>query len=922
MTNGKIPNINNKFYGEKLVEVTFPDSTSSLGFDEYNAVLNNVNSSVSSSIIMDADYALNARIPTNNDRLLSGTAQRMEIQDSNYSSVAWTSPRYVGSKTISATYNDYQESGSSVTFADGTVGTWKGDQVFDEYPSDETFTRGNPLGKVPAVDLYSTHFVLFDRIEIDSALYDRDVFHCLYLIDDQGNKVPLTYKNKNLVDLRRLFIQGSNAEVVFLGQNDQELLDDYPITQVGIIAKNDSLITNDIFLVDVDGNFTSAPYGTNPPNDYTQGEAPATSQYVFQFHSRGKYAEPFTFNTNCTAGIRFAPSLFSASFEGNEIYKLTYSLLGSGLDRFSYLDGGATYFLSDTFIKHKAGHNLKNTATSNAYWVCSTSPYLGNTSPFELEYFALRFNTYDGHVGNYIMDNDPYPIMPDNGDSSALAWKYPTATGMNDGKTEGRYINNPQAIDPKDYTLNENSLDPFYILTYNPNNQKVFEGTIYETTILNADFQTQNPGVFNNQEIGGVATPQFLSNTPTPEVSFNLIPTPPQSRRNNNPISVGDQITFQNCPLSNIIPSNAIDSTWSNLYDITKQYFDPTIAAATQITEISIGEIDEEFLCSYSTTSTTPQGYRLTAISSFAYCNNSLGCEDYTTPPYIGGMLYEGDVIAITNTYQNDDVTEGLGLYSSNDPGTIIPDDIHMLYFNPSSSQYMGPTDGGSGIHGTEENQSPFFNTLSHGGIIELTQWEDKYTSINSGNTPIPEEKVWRYLILRAPDYYDGSTITDYDPWDPSNTCSNGTGNVIGFGGTTGGRPYYRFYVQYLNGHNAEPLNHGGSNSFLTQVPTPSSTNKRIVVNRILRMEDPYIKIEQLTGGDLTSPNGLINQPSTVMGTTSIFENEQYIESQNLEGTGVGVLIPDQYDPKLREQLPDIINKTGIDINSLVQGNN
>ena len=62
MANGKIPNINNKFYGEKLVEVTFPGSTGSLGFDEYNAVLNNVNASVTSSIIMEADYALNARI--------------------------------------------------------------------------------------------------------------------------------------------------------------------------------------------------------------------------------------------------------------------------------------------------------------------------------------------------------------------------------------------------------------------------------------------------------------------------------------------------------------------------------------------------------------------------------------------------------------------------------------------------------------------------------------------------------------------------------------------------------------------------------------------------------------------------------------------------------------------------------------------
>jgi hypothetical protein len=253
MANGKIPNINNKFYGDKLVEVTFPDSTGSLGFDEYNAVLNNANSSITSSKIMNADYALNARIPTNNDRLISGTAQRMEIQDSNYSSVAWTSPRYVGSKTISATYNDYQAAGTA-TFADGTTGTWKGDQVFDEYPDDSTFTRGNPLGKVSAIDLYSTHFVLFDRIQIDDSFDDTDIFHCLYLIDDQGNKQPLTYRNKNLVDVQRLYKPGDNAEVLFLGQNSQNVFDEYPILRVGSRFDKASLFRNDYWLVTNSGN--------------------------------------------------------------------------------------------------------------------------------------------------------------------------------------------------------------------------------------------------------------------------------------------------------------------------------------------------------------------------------------------------------------------------------------------------------------------------------------------------------------------------------------------------------------------------------------------------------------------------------------------------------------------------------------------
>jgi hypothetical protein len=125
--------------------------------------------------------------------------------------------------------------------------------VFNEYPGDETFKRGNPLGKVPAIDLYSTHFVLFDRIQIDDSFDDTDIFHCLYLIDDQGNKQPLTYRNKNLVDIQRLYKPGDNAEVLFLGQNSQNVFDEYPILRVGSRFDKASLFRNDFYFVQSGG---------------------------------------------------------------------------------------------------------------------------------------------------------------------------------------------------------------------------------------------------------------------------------------------------------------------------------------------------------------------------------------------------------------------------------------------------------------------------------------------------------------------------------------------------------------------------------------------------------------------------------------------------------------------------------------------
>jgi hypothetical protein len=876
MANGKIPNFNNKFYGDKLVEVTFPDSTSSLGFDEYNAVLNNVNSSVSSSIIMDADYALNARIPTNNDRLLSGTAQRMEIQDSNYSSVAWTSPRYVGSQTISATYNDYQSPGSSVTFADGTVGPWKGDQVFDEYPGDETFKRGNPLGKVPAVDLYSTHFVLFDRINIDDALFDRDVFHCLYLIDDQSNKVPLTYKNKNLVDLRRLFIQGSNAEVVFLGQNDQELLDDYPIERVGIVNQSFGNITNDIFTFDSsltqlfaaganysDPNFSS----TNPPWGC------AVSLWGFTYNSQGIFGDSSDNSQfNCVADIGFSPSLFEVTLLGNDEYILKHSLSGSGYDRTHYLGNNFSRACASRFIIDHMGYG--------------SGIYNGS------EKRSLSLPTYTGK--SVVSVND-----------GGGEWE---SYGVNNDPILGRYINNLESYDesgnaPVSYSLNENRLDPFYIVTYNSQTSKVLEGTIYETIIGNAQFRSTNPRPWNGTEVGAVSPISYINGTNM--IQLDNTTMEPQSDLSSQilPITVGSGFTFDNYSLYNNISYGLFEQNGSNTSELINEFFTNTISSEHIITEISIGEKEYESLYKITSPISTAQtgSYRLTLVS-----NDSSVYADPTAYTQTDNSIHDGDFIA--HISEGGSFTNSPGNRGIN-PGLIPPGNIFALTFATSSTSYWGSGSGQSGpspSNGVRHNNSEFFKTLRHGDIIELAQYDDfnpefEYIDYPNG---LPDDKIWRYLILRAPDYYN--------PNNPHNDEDHFP------------RPYYRFHVQYINGHNGDNIDQGSNGGALWD-DNPFSNNgdgPRIILHKIIRMEDPYIKIKQLSGDNIISPSGSINQPTTILGLNNIKEHEQYIESQFLEGTGVGVLIPDNYDPKLREQLPDIINKTGIDINSLVQGNN
>jgi len=50
---------------------------------------------------MDVDYSQNPLTPVNFGLIISGTADRAFVQDSNYSSKAWSNLRYNGSRTNS-----------------------------------------------------------------------------------------------------------------------------------------------------------------------------------------------------------------------------------------------------------------------------------------------------------------------------------------------------------------------------------------------------------------------------------------------------------------------------------------------------------------------------------------------------------------------------------------------------------------------------------------------------------------------------------------------------------------------------------------------------------------------------------------------------------------------------------------------------
>ena len=92
------------------IVIAIPDTSNTTFFGgDYDALLNNVQDNRQSTNIMVADrYEIKggqgSLNPTNIDDLITLTAQKADIQDSNYSTTGWINGRYEGTPTDSRTY--------------------------------------------------------------------------------------------------------------------------------------------------------------------------------------------------------------------------------------------------------------------------------------------------------------------------------------------------------------------------------------------------------------------------------------------------------------------------------------------------------------------------------------------------------------------------------------------------------------------------------------------------------------------------------------------------------------------------------------------------------------------------------------------------------------------------------------------------
>jgi hypothetical protein len=88
------------FNGSSSLIIFDPDAIN-FDYNDYNPLLDNAETPQYSTVWMDVDYSQNPLTPVNFGLIISGTADRAFVQDSNYSSKAWSNLRYNGSRTNS-----------------------------------------------------------------------------------------------------------------------------------------------------------------------------------------------------------------------------------------------------------------------------------------------------------------------------------------------------------------------------------------------------------------------------------------------------------------------------------------------------------------------------------------------------------------------------------------------------------------------------------------------------------------------------------------------------------------------------------------------------------------------------------------------------------------------------------------------------
>lgn len=248
----------------------------------------NVTASVRSKRFFDLDYDSNQLKPINLGLITESISSSQfnnyntytnplnpyaELQDYNYALNSFTVPRYYGSKTTSATYNDYTE----------------GDQSYGNTAAIDKLK----FQYAYLVDMYSSSFQLPGRVNAQIK----------YIFTNDQNVLNLTKTNENIFTVQNVYKSGETVDI--------SLFDYDPADQ------NIQFLTNNPNLTLFDGGFRYSPTLYN-----TEGNNTPAMSYLFK--------NPFQATTDTTTP---GPNVYSDANSSNNIsnFSATFTLIPPGV---------------------------------------------------------------------------------------------------------------------------------------------------------------------------------------------------------------------------------------------------------------------------------------------------------------------------------------------------------------------------------------------------------------------------------------------------------------------------------------------------------------------------------------------------------------------------------------------------------------
>ena len=187
-----------------------------------DVTMNNVSEQEVSGFYRRVNYNSGATIPTNQQQIISQSAEFADVKDYNYSARAHILPRYNGVRTLQKNENAWS----------------RGDVSF---------------GKTPSVQSLGTYFAYFDWMGgTNPELIDKATAHILYLIDIDGNVLTPSLSSSYYYNLIDNFESNKKANIILNAISGNPLtIGNIPIIRAGaipmpIIASQTGSLSNPI----------------------------------------------------------------------------------------------------------------------------------------------------------------------------------------------------------------------------------------------------------------------------------------------------------------------------------------------------------------------------------------------------------------------------------------------------------------------------------------------------------------------------------------------------------------------------------------------------------------------------------------------------------------------------------------------------